>query len=92
MADVKKSVEISAEDARILARVKEADVVILIGDKGQRGVCAIDGRSVPMKWDLDFGEDDDPPLTIRRVKLTAGHTQAEWRKMDRSALQEESER
>lgn len=74
-------------DAQLAARVREADVVVLLFDRGQRSASFVRGVDpVPLKWEVSYGEKDDPPLTIRRFQITGGWTQAEWRKLDRSAL------
>lgn len=58
------------------------DVVIVISDAGRAGVCFFRGHSIPLKWEVSYGEKDDPPLSIRRFTATAGWTQRDWRKGD----------
>ena len=74
----------------IRRNVNAADVVILLGNKGQSGSARFKGMSnrIPFTVDVHYGEDDDPPLTIRQVTVRAGFKRSEWRKMDRSALHE----
>lgn len=78
----------SAErDARLLERIKAADAVILVEDGGYSGFAWAKGPGeIPMSCKVSFGEDDDPPRTIRRVEVKAGWTLADWRKLDRSGL------
>jgi hypothetical protein len=82
--------EESATDRRFLERVNAADVLILMEDKGQAGFVVFKGIKTPIPWDFDvcYGEEDDPPLTIRQVTVKAGWPAKKWRSMDRSALHE----
>jgi hypothetical protein len=77
-------------DARIMERVLAADAVILVEDGGLAGFAWAKGPGeLPLSCKVSFGEDDDPPRTIRRIEVTAGWTLKDWRKMDRSALHDE---
>ena len=73
-----------------LKQLHDADVMIVLYKKGTAGGTffkGIEGR-IPSNVEVSYGESDDPPQTIRRVVIKAGWTQAQWRKMDRSALHE----
>lgn len=72
---------------KLLAAVEDADVVILLSEKGQAGMTFFKGiGTVPSNVEIDYGEKDDPPLTIRRVSVRAGWTAKDWKAMDRTGL------
>lgn len=79
-------------DSALAGKVRGSDVIILLKklkDGGLGSAAFIKGvGSAPVKATFYFGEDDDPPLTIRQVQVTAGFKSADWKKMDRSALHE----
>lgn len=80
--------DVSEADRKLLDLVKDSDVMILLFDKGAAGSAffkGIEGR-IPSNVEVMFGEKDDPPQTIRQVKVSAGWPRAEWRKLDRSGL------
>jgi hypothetical protein len=69
-------------------RICKADAVMLLTEKGHAGAVRFKGikGSIPFEVEVSYGEKDDPPLTIRQVKITAGWKRPDWRKMDRSEL------
>jgi len=81
---------ITEAQRKVLDAVEDADVMILLTERGLAGVTWFKGiGKVPSDVQIDFGEKDDPPLTIRRVVIRAGWTLAQWRKIDRSGLHED---
>lgn len=87
LAPLLEATQVSPRDARILERVKAADAVILVEDGGMSGFAWGNGPGeLPLSCKVSFGEDDDPPRTIRRIEATAGWMLKDWRKLDRSAL------
>jgi hypothetical protein len=88
---------VEEKDAKLAARVREADAVILVQLHEDGGVGAVasfkslhvDDGGVPLKVDIAFGEKDDPPLTIRQITVKAGWNRTDWKKIDRSGLHTE---
>ncbi len=83
------------KDADLAGRVRDADVVILLTERGTQGVAIVKNgggvANVPFDVSVSYGEKDDPPHTIRQIKVKAGWNRSDWRKMDRSALHEDVE-
>jgi hypothetical protein len=60
------------------------DVVIVLGNDGRSGMAYIRGNEAPMDITVDYGERDDPPLSIRRVTVKVGWSAAVWRKSEQA--------
>lgn len=55
------------------------DVVIVLTEGGMAGAAYIRGHRAPMGVEVDYGEKDDPPQTVRRATVKVGWTLKAWR-------------
>lgn len=97
------SFEKAEKDAKLAAKVRDADVVILVkketnDDGAVVGAGALAwsnefGRSLPYEIEASFtGEEpDDPDGFFRQVMVKAGWNRKDWRKLDRSGLRDTKE-
>ncbi len=88
----------SSKDAKLAKKVRDADVVILVKKQVDEKGDVIGAGAIA--WSHEFGgplpytieaaftgeEDGDPNGLFRQVTVRAGWNRADWRKLDRSAL------